>query len=404
MWQHGRAPSRIGGGTRLATVVAMPTGRSSSTPSPVRDRREPALAVLVVLLATGGPAAARGLGTDLASLNFCLYGDCEARGTYAADPWGLYNPGVLALAVHNRMLTRGVALSGSYYHLEVGGIGGNIAAPVVTAAIEPAVFQVATAYAEADGPVRALPGVDMRFRTTAVRLAAGIDAERTLGIPGLCLGIAGVVPGTTTDVNLSVAGRRFSHSEETRALELIPGVHWHGLERDWLMIGAFADVLRNDVTTDAIDPTTGRAFHLVGTTNSLFARVGTSVLPFVPLRLADGAGARAEWLSAMRLGIDVEYRNIAPPGEGTTDGATAYFGMDVPLVPARWNPLAQWMQPSVLAGTDTRGGWGIGAGLYGAGVLRFLGCNPAYSSRPLVEVIGHRVDTFAITCTAMIPL
>lgn len=380
------------------------TGRSSSVLRPVQSGRDRVLVVLVVLFASGGSAAARGLGTDLASLNLCLYGDCEARGTYAADPWGLYNPGVLALAVHNRMITRGVALSSSYYHLDIGGIGGDIGSGVVTAALEPVVFQVATAYAEADGPVRGLRGVDMRFRTTAIRLAAGIDAERALGVDGLCLGIAGVVPGTATDVNLSVAGRLFSHSEETRSLELIPGVHWHGGERDWLMFGAFADVLRNDVTTDAIDPATGRPFHTDGTTNSLFARVGTSILPFVPLRLADGAGPRAEWLSAMRLGIDVEYRNIAPPGEGTTAGATAFFGMDGPLVPARWNPLARWVRLWMLAGTDTRGGWGIGAGLYGEGVLRFLGCNPAYSSRPLVDVIGHRVDAFAITCTAMIPL
>jgi hypothetical protein len=76
---------------------------------------------------------------------------------------------------------------------------------VVTGAWEPAVVQVATAYAEAEGPVQKLPGVSMNFRTTAVRLAAGFDAERVLGLRGLCLGLAGVVPGTTTDVDLSVA-------------------------------------------------------------------------------------------------------------------------------------------------------------------------------------------------------
>ncbi len=356
------------------------------------------------MLAIGGSAGAGGVGTDLSSLNFCLYGDCEARGTYAADPWGFSNPGTLPLAVHNHLISRGVVLSGSYFHLDVGGVAGDIGSGVVTGAWEPVVVQVATAYAEAEGPVEGLPGVRMTFRTTAVRLAAGIDAERVLGLRGLCLGLAGVVPGTTSDVGLSAGGQRFAHSEETRALELVPGFNWHGGERDWLMLGGLADVLRNDVSTQGFDPATGHPFRSEGTTNTLFARVGTSLLPFVPLRLADGAGLRAQWLSELRLGIDVEYRNIAVPGEGSTDGATAYFGVDGPLVPDAWNPLARWMRLWMLGGVDTRGGWGIGAGLYGAGALRFLGCNPAYSSRPLTQVIGDRVDTFAVTCSAMFPL
>ena len=360
--------------------------------------------LVAVMLGIGGPAEARGLGTDLASLNLCLYGDCEARGTYAADPWGLYNPGSLALAVHNHLISRGAALSGSYYHLDVGAVGGDVGSAVVTGAWEPVVVQVATAYADADGPVQGLPGVSMTFRTTAVRLAAGIDAERVLGLRGLCLGVAGVVPGTTSDVDLSAGGHRFSRSEETRSLELIPGFHWHGGGRDWFMLGGFADVLRDDVSTEGFNPATGQPVRSEGTTNTLFARVGTSVLPFVPLRLADGAGLRARWLSELRLGIDVEYRNIAVPREDRTDGATAYLGVDGPLVPDAWNPLARWMRLWILGGADTQGGWGIGAGLYGAGALRFLGCNPGYSSRPLTQVIGDRVNTFAVTCTAMFPL
>jgi hypothetical protein len=384
----------------------MPPEPAKSATHPVLGGRACLRASLVAaVLAIGGPAGAGGLGTDLTSLNFlCLYGDCEARGTYAADPWGFYNPGSLALAVHNRLISRGVVPTGSYYHLNVGGVGGDVGTGVVTGAWSPVVLQVATAYAELEGPVDGLPGVSMKFRTTGVRLAAGIDAERVLGVRGLCLGLAGVVPGTTTDVDLSAGGRRFSHSEETRSLELTPGFHWHGGERDWLMLGGLADVLRNDVSTQGFDPATGQPVRSDGTTNALFARVGTSLLPFVPLRLADGAGLRAQWLSALRLAVDVEYRNIAIPGEDTTDGATAYLGVDGPLVPDVWNPLARWMRVLVLGGVDTRGGWGIGAGLYGAGVLRFLGCNPAYSSRPLTEVIGDRVNTFAVTCSAMFPL
>ena len=361
-------------------------------------------ALVVVVLAIAASAGAGGIGTDLASLNLCLYGDCEARGSYAADPWGFYNPGSLPLAVHNRLLTRGAVPSGSYYHLDIGGVAGDIGSGVVTGALDPVVIQVATAYAEAEGGVDGLPGVHMTFRTTAVRLAAGIDAERVLGLRGLCLGLAGAVPGTTTDVDLHVGGRALSHSEERRSLELIPGFHWHGGERDWIMLGGLVDVLDNDVTTQGLDPATGRPFRSDGTTNAVFARIGTSMLPFVPLGLADGDGPRAQWMSNLRLGIDVEYRNIAVPGEGTTDGATAFFGLDTLLVPDAWNPLARWMRPWLIGGVDTRGGWGIGAGLYGAGALEFLGCNPAYSSRPLTEVIGDRVETFAVTCSAVFPL
>src|SRR5574342_124887 len=108
------------------------TGRSSSVLRPAQSGRDRVLVVLVVLFASGGSAAARGLGTDLASLNLCLYGDCEARGTYAADPYGLYNPATLGVATH-MYFARGVALSGTYYHIGVGGLDGDIGLGVVTA-------------------------------------------------------------------------------------------------------------------------------------------------------------------------------------------------------------------------------------------------------------------------------
>jgi len=368
-------------------------------PSPRR------LAVAVgLLLGLASPAAGRGIGTDLASLTLCLYGDCEARGTYAADPFGLTNPGTLAFTVHNHYLPRGVAGSGSYFHVDIGAVGTDIGSGVVTAAWEPVVFQVATAYAEADGAVAALPGVSMRFRTRAVRLAVGIDAEAVLGLRGLSLGLAGIVPGTTTDVSLAARGLTFLDSTETRDLEIVPGFHWHGGERDWLMLGGFLDVVRNGVESRGIDPATGVPVTISGTTNAWFARTGTSVLPFVPLGLAEGDSLRAKWLTDVRVAVDVEYRNIAAPGEGAEQGTTAYFGVDGSLLPDAWNPLAPWMHLWVLGGVDTRGGWGVGGGLYGRGPLSFIGCNPAYSSRPLTDFIGERVDVFAITCSVWVPL
>lgn len=122
-----------------------------------------------------------------------------------------------------------------------------------------------------------------------------------------------------------------------------------------------------------------------------------------PFGLADGDSPRARWGRALRIGIDVEYRTIAVPDEEGIDGAAAYFGVDAPLVPDDLNPLAGWVRPWVLGGIDTRGGWGVGAALYGEGPLRFLGCNQAYASRPLTEFLGDRVEVLAITCSALVP-
>ena len=360
------------------------------------------LALFVALAAA--PAAAReGVGGDLASLNFCLYGDCEARGTYAADPYNLYNPGTLSVATH-MYFPRGVVPSGSYYHVDVGGVDADLEAGVMTLAWAPVAFQVATVYGEAEGPARGLPGIDLQFRTRAVRLAAGMDAERTLGIRGLNVGLAGVVPGSTSDTWLRTRGVTIAKGVETRAVELVPGVHWHGGRRDWFMLGGFLDATHNDVESRGIDPATGRSFRQAGATNIWIARVGASLLPFVPLGLAEGTSPRAAWLSDLRLGIDVEYRDIAVPGETTRSGAVAYFGADVPLLPDALNPLARWVRVLLLGGADTNGGFGIGAGLFGQGPLRFLTCNQAYSDRPLTTVLGPRVRALAVTCSVVLAM
>jgi hypothetical protein len=361
------------------------------------------LAAISLLLTRTAPAVGSGIGTDLASLNLCLYGDCEARGTYAADPYGLYNPATLGVATHT-YFARGVVVSGSYYALDFGGVQGDVGLGSVTAALSPVAFQVTAAYADAQGPVRRLPGVDLSFRTRAIRLAAAFDAERVLGIEALSLGLAGVVPDTTSDVRLKARGLTFLRSSETRAVELVPGFHWHTGTRDWLMVGGFVDVTRNDVETRGVDLATGMLFRDSGTVNTWFARVGLSVLPFVPLGLADGSSTRAAWLGAVRVGTDVEYRDIAVPGETSLGDAAGYFGADAPLLPDALNPVARWVSVAALAGVDTRGGWGVGAGVYGRGPLAFAACNQAYSSRPLVEFLGDRVTALAVTCSLIVPL
>jgi len=359
-----------------------------------------ALAFVCFFVSTA--AGHHAIGTDLSSLNLCLYGDCEARGAFAADPYGVYNPAIMTVGAAKHM-PLGMIVSGSYYDLDIGAVDTDIGVGVATLAWEPFAVQIAAATVEAQGAVRPLPGVDMSFRTRAVRLAVGMDAERTLGLRGLSLGLAGVVPGTTSNLRLSMRGRTFVRSEERRELELVPGVHWRAGARDWFMAGAFFDVLRNYVESIGLDPITGTPLHRHATTNTWFARAGVSVLPLVPLGLADDDSPRARWGRSLRVGVDVEYRNLAVPDEEPTDGATSYFGIDALLLPDDWNPLAAWVLPWVIGGVDTNGGWGVGAGLYGQGPLRFLGCNQAFSSRPLTEFLGERVEALAVTCSAMAP-
>lgn len=374
----------------------------------VRARTGAAIA-RVLLAATAAmwspePVAARGVGTDLAALALCLYGDCEARGSYAADPFGQTNPGVLSYVAHSRYLARGLAGSASYFRVSIGDFEADVGSGVMTGVWDPVVLQVATGYAEGAGGVEELPGLGLRFRTRAVRLALGIDAEAVFGVPGLGLGLAGVVPGTTTDVSLAAGRSTLVRSTESRDLEVVPGFHWHGGEKDWLMVGGVLDVVRNGVTARGVDPGTGRPFEAEGTTNAWFARGGVSVLPFVPIRLGPERSLAARWFDETRLGVDVEYRSLSAPGEGRQRDTIAYFGLETLLLPEGSGPWSRFLTLTLLAGVDTAAGWGIGAGLYGQGPLAFLGCNPAYSSRPLTRAIGDRVGVLAVTCSAWLPL
>jgi hypothetical protein len=51
----------------------------------IRHHKLASIVTLAILLAADA-AHGQKLGTDIAGLNLCLYGDCEARGSYAADP------------------------------------------------------------------------------------------------------------------------------------------------------------------------------------------------------------------------------------------------------------------------------------------------------------------------------
>ncbi len=349
-------------------------------------------------------AVAQQIGTDISGLNLCLYGDCEARGTYAADPFGFTNPATQPVGTL-QYIPRGVFVSGSYFRLNVGGVGLNIESPSVTVAADPWVFEVNVVYAEGGGAARSLPGSDLSLRTRLVRLAAAVDLGRTaLGITGLSVGLLAGAPGTTSDVRVSSSGITFVDSRESHEVGLTAGAHWRGGHRDWFGVGAFVNAERHHESTQALDPATLTTMQQHGVSNAWFARAGLSLLPFVPLELTEEAAPVSELLREIRVAADVEHRNISALGESTRARQSGYFGIDARLLPDAWNPVSDYLRVYLIGGTDTDGDWGMGAGLYGNGVLEFLSCNPAHSSRPLAKSLGDRVDIWSATCSLAVAL
>lgn len=357
--------------------------------------------LFLVCSTTARLAVAQPIGTDISALNLCLYGDCEARGAYAADPYGWPNPGTLPVGTLP-YVPRGALFSGSYFRLNVGGVGADIGSGTVTAAATPFVFQVNTAYADASGSVRSLPGVHLTLRTPVVRLAGAVDLDRFLGLQGLCVGLVGAVPATESTLKLSAGGSTFLTAEEDRDVDLTLGLHWRAGSRDWFMAGAFLNALRDHVSTDGVDLATGAPFRQTGTTNAWFARAGVSLLPFVPLDLAGSSTPVSELAGEVRTAVDVEHKNIAVPGEASRRDYAAYFGLDARLIADAWNPLSQYVRLYGIAGVDTNGGWGTGLGFYGNGPLQFLSCNPAYSARPIAKSLGERVKIWSATCSVSV--
>jgi hypothetical protein len=361
------------------------------------------LMLCVTAFACVPAASAQDIGTDIAGLNLCLYGDCEARGAYAADPFGFANPGTLAVGTL-MYLSRGVAVSNSYFRLNVGGIGVNLESPSVIIAVDPWVFQVNVIYAEGSGAVRSIPDVDSTLHTRMVRLAAGVDLGRTAWhLTGLSVGLLAGVPGTTSDLDLDFSGIKVADSNETHEVALAPGMAWRAGAQDWFSIGAFLNAERHHESAWMIDPATFQRIEQHGTTNAWFTRLGFSVLPFVPLGYTDASSPAAEWLKEVRVAADMEYRNISALGEPTRSAQAGYFGADVRVLPDAWNPLSAYVRPYLIGGVDTNGGWGLGAGIYGNGMLEAFSCNPAYSSRPLADSLGNRVDIWAATCAVGVP-
>lgn len=355
-----------------------------------------AVALLGVALAVPVRCGAQALGTDITNLNLCLYGDCEARGAYAADPWGWANPGTMPAMVLDYM-PRGTLLSMGYFHLNAGGVSADVVSSGAALTLSPVVLLVSPVYGEASGRARELSGLDLDMWLRSVRLAAAVDLERAIGIPGLSVGLLGEVPGTTTDLRIRLGDLVVARGTEHHEVNLTLGAHWRAGRDRWFMAGGFVNAIRNSMTTEIL----GLAQH--GTTNAWFARVGLSLLPFVPLGVADGPSPLAEWLHEVRLAGDGEHRNLSVPGDGTRTQWIGYFGADLRLLPDAWNPLARWVRFTLISGIDTERGWGLGGGIIGNGPLEAFSCNPGYSSRALAPVLGRRTNVWAATCSVALP-
>ena len=113
---------------------------------------------LLVFTLTAWPSAAtaQAVGSDLAGLYFCLYGHCEARGAYAADPYTGVNPASVAAGSLTH-LSRGAFPTGVYYRLNAGGFRADFEGGQVTLASAPFTFQVSALYAEGSGPPAKAP-------------------------------------------------------------------------------------------------------------------------------------------------------------------------------------------------------------------------------------------------------
>lgn len=364
-----------------------------------------AVFVCLWLLTVDGAArvSAQPIGTDITGINLCLYGDCEARGSYAADVYGWPNPATLPFGTLP-YVKRGVFVSTGYFRLNVGEVSADVESGTATLAYDPFLFQVNAVYGEADGRPASLPnGINLRLRTRIVRLAAAVDLGRTsFGAKGLSLGVIGALPDLESNSRVTLGSLDLMKTTEKKEVDLTLGLHWRGGKKDWFAVGAFVNAVRNHVTMDGLDFTTG-PFHEFGVTNAWFTRAGVSVLPFVPLNLANEATPLGELAREVRLGADFEHQNIAVPMEGSRRRQTGYFGLDARVLSDAWNPLSDYVRFYVIAGVDTNAGWGAGPGIYGNGPLQFLSCNPAYSSRPITESLGKRLDVWAASCSITVP-
>ncbi|MFA7286380.1 MAG: hypothetical protein WC052_01800 [Patescibacteria group bacterium] len=358
-------------------------------------------AILASITMTLAPApASAGAGSQIALLSeFCLYPDCGARLAYTSHEWGWANPATLT-ETFDLGLDDWASVGGAYFY------GSTIYSGTITAGFKPVVVQLNYVNAAVDGELPS-SDLDLAFETSRWRLSLAWDLA-SVGIDGLSIGVIGVLPGSENKVGISTEIPDFGDLDLVKAHEepgwdFTLGMLYEMGERDWLRFGATLNVASYDSSVDALDLDSGEVYRTNSTSNLWFGRLGATVHPFVPMGLASGESSWDEWLRKVEISADLRVVNISISGEDTIRPIDAFFGVDVPLLPRHWNPLAKYVELVGVSGVGTDGSWGAGLGIYGQGPLRWLTCDTMYSSQPGGD-LGKDFTLSGIGCTASMPL
>lgn len=373
-------------------------------------------ALALIALLTAQPSQAQTIGLDLAALNLCLYGDCEAGGAYAAHKWGWPNPATLPVGTTPH-IDRGVFFSGGHFFVNVGDMNADVESGTMTVVWAPFVFQVNGVKGTGGGYVRQGPIKDLRIKVKlpVIRTALGVDMG-AFGVPGLSLGVLGALPIVESDVEATITSLnlRVAKVKERRDVDVTVGAHYRTGHMDWFSVGAYVNGASFGDEATVFELNTFQFVDTKTTTNAWFTRVGVSILPLygldqltgdIPKEHAVKHSPAFQMLSEITLSADWEHRNITAPGEGTRDQDIGYFRLDTLLLPDAWNILHPTIRPYGIVGVDTLGGYGLGVGLYGNpdGWLSWLSVDLGYSSRPLAPSFGNNVDVYAVTGSVVIP-
>lgn len=350
------------------------------------------------------------IGTDIArvAISQPYYADASALGAEAGYEWGFRNVAhVLTLLDY---VEQGGFASASHFFLNVGPTSADITSATVAWVDKkslprlPFGFLFQAVYAEAEGGARELPAfVRLGLRTRYVRLGGAVDLSHALS--GLAIGIIGALPVTESDFRVKAFGLEALRSTEEHKLDLLFGASWRGGEQNWLSLGAFANLVENDLETTGLDLTTLQPLDLKQTTSSQLVRFGVGARPAVPLGLANGDSPAAEFARNFLVLADVEYLGTGVPEEGEHKFMTGYFGANFRPLPDAWNPLARFVRPQIYGGVDTDAGWGVGVGLWPNehGPISWLTIDTSYNTRPIAPSLGESVDTWSISVAITLP-
>ena len=352
------------------------------------------------------------IGTDIArvAISQPYYADASAMGAEAGYEWGFRNlPHLLTLLDY---VDQGGFVSASRFFLNVGPTSADITSSTIAWVDKksmprlPYGLLVQVVYAEASGGARELPAlVKLKLYTRYVRLGGAVYLGQIV-FPGLAVGIIGALPVTESDLLIKVAGMEVLRSIDEHKLDLLMGMSWRGGTANWLSLGAFANLVENDLLTKGIDLATFKPLNLKQTTSSQLVRFGVGARPAVPLGLVNGDSPGAELARNFLFLADAEYLGIGVPDEGAHKFTTGYFGVNFRPLPDAWNPFSDFVRFQAYGGVDTDGGWGAGDGLWPNehGPLSWLTIDSSYNTRPIAPSFSKSVDTWSVSAAITLPL